>query len=204
MRVRARDMDQAAFPAFWMSCSTIGPRDSAGKKVSAPTMTTTPIRRTVHRGPGRRERPERGRHAALGRHGSGDRKDRNDHPVATDEHRQAAGHVVERRVPGQPGERRAVVAGLARERVEDLAEAVRPDVERAGGALGQDARERGEAEDADAQDEGDEHRHLDLERLDLLAEVLGRAPDHLPGDEDREDGADHEHAVHARPDAARA
>ena len=78
-----------------------------------------------------------------------------------------------------------------------------PGVQRAGHALGQDAREGREAEDAGAQDEGDEHRHLDLERLDLLAEVLGRPADHQAGDEHGQDRADDQHAVHAGADAAR-
>ena len=79
---------------------------------------------------------------------------------------------------------------------------MRAGVERAGDPFRQDAGERGEAEDAGAEDEGDEHRHLDLEGLDLLAEVLRRPADHQAGDEHRQDGADDEHAVHARTDAA--
>ena len=65
-----------------------------------------------------------------------------------------------------------------------------------------DRREGREAEDARAEHEGDEHRHLDLERLDLLAEVLGRAADHQAGDEHGEDRADDQHPVHPGADAA--
>ena len=43
--------------------------------------------------------------------------------------------------------------------------------------------------------------HLHLERLDLLAEILGRAADHEPGDEHRDD-REHDHAVEPRADAA--
>ena len=46
-----------------------------------------------------------------------------------------------------------------------------------------------------------EHRHLDLLRLDLLAQVLRRAPDHQAGDEHRDDHED-QHAVEARAHAA--
>ena len=60
-----------------------------------------------------------------------------------------------------------------------------------------------EAQDAGAQDEHDEHRHLHLEGLDLLAEVLGRPSDHEAGDEDREDRAHDEHAVQAGADPTR-
>src|SRR6185437_5418977 len=41
---------QNVFPACINKCSKIGPRLSAGKKVSAPTMTITPISSTVNRG----------------------------------------------------------------------------------------------------------------------------------------------------------
>ena len=53
-----RPWDQKAFPAFWRSCSTIGPSESAGKNVSAPTMITTPMSRTRPQHAGRRERAE--------------------------------------------------------------------------------------------------------------------------------------------------
>ena len=46
-----------------------------------------------------------------------------------------------------------------------------------------------------------EHRELDLVRLDLLAEVLGRAADHEARDEDRQDDEE-EHAVETGADAA--
>ena len=48
--------------------------------------------------------------------------------------------------------------------------------------------------------ERDEHRHLDLEGLDLLAEVLGRPADHQAGDEHGQDRADDEHPVHPGAD----
>ena len=107
-------------------------------------------------------------------------------------------------MPVRPAKAEPLFPVWLREGVQDLAEAVRAGIERAGRPLRQDARDRREPEDAGAQDEGDEHRHLDLERLDLLAEVLGRPADHQAGDEDGQDRADDEHAVHARADATRA
>ena len=44
-------------------------------------------------------------------------------------------------------------------------------------------------------------RHLHVVGLDLLAQVLGGAADHQPGDEHRQDG-EHQHAVQAGADAA--
>ncbi len=165
-------------------------------------MTITPMSRTPNSGAGRRERAERRRDAALGGHRAGQGEDRDDHPVPSQQHREGAGDVVEGRVPGQAGERRPVVAGLAAERVQDLAEAVRAGVERAGEArLGHRGDGR-EAEDAGSQHQDDEHRHLHLEGLDLLAQVLGRAPNHQAGDEDAQDGPDDEHAVEPRTDPA--
>ena len=56
---------------------------------------------------------------------------------------------------------------------------------------------------ASGHDEDVEHDELHLGGLDLLAEVLRRAPDHEAGDEHREQGED-QHAVEAGADAARA
>ena len=79
---------------------------------------------------------------------------------------------------------------------------MRASVERAGLALRGAGGEGGEAQDAGTEDDDDEHGHLHLEGLDLLAQVLGRAADHEPGDEDRQDGAQDEHPVEAGADAA--
>ncbi len=59
----------------------------------------------------------------------------------------------------------------------------------------------GADQDAEREDEDGEHRELDLVRLDALAEVFGRAPDHETCDEDREDDEE-EHPVEPRTDAA--
>ena len=52
-----------------------------------------------------------------------------------------------------------------------------------------------------ARNQEHERGHLHLVGLDLLAEVLGRAADHQPGDEHGDDG-EHQHAVQAAADAA--
>src|SRR6478752_1279456 len=155
-------------------------------------------------GAGRREGSQRRRDAALRRHRAGHGEDRHDHSIAADEHGQPARDVVEGRVAGQARERRPIVGGLARERVEDLAEAVGTLVEGSRRALRQDAREGGEAEDAGAEHQRADHRHLDLERLDLLAEIFRRPADHLAGDEHGENRADDQHPVDPGPDPARA
>jgi len=41
---------QKSFPVVVKSCSTSGPRASTGKKVSAPTISTTPVSRPTNRG----------------------------------------------------------------------------------------------------------------------------------------------------------
>ena len=58
-----------------------------------------------------------------------------------------------------------------------------------------------EAQDRQRQDQDGEHRHLDLFRFKLLAEVFRRASDHQPGDEHRDDD-EQQHAVEAGADAA--
>ena len=51
---------------------------------------------------------------------------RNDHDEPADQHRDAAGKIVEGRVAGQTGKGRAVVTGLRHIGIEDLGKAVRP------------------------------------------------------------------------------
>ena len=62
-------------------------------------------------------------------------------------------------------------------------------------------RDRGPDQHEQRRDQDHDRGHLHLEGLDLLAEVLRRAPDHQAGDEHRDD-REHQHAVQARADAA--
>ena len=64
-----------------------------------------------------------------------------------------------------------------------------------------DDRDRGEDEHHRRDEERADCGELDLPRLDLLAEVLRRASDHQPRDEDRDDDVE-EHPVEAGSDAA--
>src|SRR6266581_716188 len=57
-----------------------------------------------------------------------------------------------------------------------------------------------EAQDQQGRDQQGENRHHDLLALDLLAQVLRRAPHHQPSDEDRDDG-EVDHAVESCADA---
>src|ERR1035437_7082254 len=134
------------------------------------------------------------RHFLLRRKRSRDAQQGDDHQEAAEEHREAQGHVVEVRVRVQPGEGATVVPRGAREGVEDLGEPVRPRVVQAGQARLRGGSERGSHQDREGQDEHREHRELHFLGLDLLAEVLGRPPDHEAGDEDRKDDEE-EHAV---------
>ena len=120
---------------------------------------------------------------------------------AAEPHRDGEHRVVERRVGGQAGEGAAVVVGGRAEGVQDLAEAVRARIGDAGApGVGGDA-DRGAGEHQDRRRQDRDRDHLHVVALDLLAEILRRAADHQPGDEDGEDGED-EHAVEARADAA--
>ncbi len=62
-------------------------------------------------------------------------------------------------------------------------------------------RDRGEPEDDERQHRDRKHRELDLARLDLLADIFGRTPDHQTGHENREDREEQE-AIDPRADAA--
>src|SRR5215510_7100149 len=78
------------------------------------------------------ERTCRGRHGLLHDQGARHRHHRNDDEVASDQHRQAARRVVPRRIPGESGEGRAVVAGLGYVQIKHFAEAVRTRILNAG------------------------------------------------------------------------
>ena len=106
--------------------------------------------------------------------------------------------------PRVAGERRAVVVRLAQIRVEGLGEALwlagggggdRGAAGRAGG------RHRGAEQRRERRDQDPERDELDLPRLDLLAEVLGRAPDHQTADEDRQQDVEQDR-IEPRADAA--
>ena len=188
-------------PAFWASCSTIGPSASAGKKVSPPTITITPIDQADEQAAGGRERAGRCRDRFLGGERAGNRHGRDDHPEPADNHRDRAGEIVEQRVAVEPGESGTVVAGLRDVSVQHLGEAVRSGIVHRGDGGRHHHGDGGPAEIHQRQDQDGEHRHLDFLRLDLLADIFGRAPDHQAGDEDRDDD-EQQHAVHAGADAA--
>ncbi len=59
-----------------------------------------------------------------------------------------------------------------------------------------------EPEDARRTDNKHQHRHLDFLLLDLLPEILRRAPHHQPGNKDRQDGKQ-QHSVQSRADSAK-
>ena len=176
-----------------------GPRLSAGKNVSAPTITITPTSSAANSGvvtgnvPGdggtRFLRPRLPAIASIGMI-----MKKRPISIAT-----PIVDVVPVRVRGQAAERRAVVAGARRERVEDLRQAVRSRV--AGCSTCRSSATPTEIavkhQDRQRKDQDDEHRHLHVVGLDLLAEVLRRAADHQAGDEHRQDDED-EDAVHAR------
>ena len=105
---------------------------------------------------------------------------------------------------GVAGERRAVVVGLREVGVEALGEALRADADRGdrrAPARGSRSRARSQNSAAQRRDQHAERDQLDLLGLDLLAEVLGRAPDHQAADEDREQDVEQDR-VQAGADAA--
>ena len=119
---------QNVCPAAIARCSTIGPSASAGKKVSPPTIRTTPTSRPTNSAPSVGKVPCEACSVFLPASAAGDRQHRHDDEEAADEHRERQGQVVEGGVAGEPGEGAAVVGGGRGEGVEHLAEAVRAGV----------------------------------------------------------------------------
>ena len=105
-------------------------------------------------------------------------------------------------LPLRPAKAEPLLALVEAIGVDDLRKPVRPRVVEAVERGLQQHRGGGEAEHDERVDQHREHRELHLARLDLLAEIFGRASDHQAGDEDRDDGDDEE-AVEPRADAAR-
>ena len=100
------------------------------------------------------------------------------------------------------GERRAVVVGLRDVGVERLREALRARVEdRRRARTWWRSRARWRPAPTSGTNSVPISDQLDLARLDLLAEVLGRAADHQAGDEHRQQD-EQQHPVQARADAA--
>ena len=72
-----------------MKCSAMGPRESAGKKVSAPTMSTTLTSRPDEERAVGGEGPGPGGHGLLADHRAGDAHHRDDHQEAAQQHVEA-------------------------------------------------------------------------------------------------------------------
>src|SRR6201996_2742595 len=148
-----------------------------------------------------RERAHRRRDRLLLRERARDRHRRHDHEEAADEHRTRERQVVEEGVAGETRKGRAVVAGRRGIGVEHLGEAMRSGIGHRGHRRRQHHGARGPAEIHQRQHQDREHRHLDLARLDLLADIFRRAADHQAGDEDRQHH-EQQHAVESGADAA--
>ena len=143
---------------------------------------------------------------------AGDRQHHEQRQEAHPDHRQTAQHVGER-----DPERAVVVAvGLDEARVAGERGAVvvalrAVGVERPGEALGAGVvdrllaplahRKRGREQHGQRDADRADDRRLDLARLDLLAQELGRAPDYQAGEEHGQDD-EQQHPVQARADAA--
>ncbi len=145
--------------------------------------------------------PEDARRVFLGREAAGDRQHRHDDEEPAAPHRDAQQRIVEGRTRGQAGKGGPVVRDGRAEGVEDLREAVRALVERPGQACRHHRGDHRAAQDQQRQDGDGQHGELHFAAFDLLADIFGRAADHQPGDEHREDGEEQE-AVDARADAA--
>src|SRR5712675_1929797 len=137
----------------------------------------------------------------LARQRARQRHRRHDHEEAADEHRTRKGHIIEEGVAGEAGEGRTVIAGRRGIGIEHFSEPVRARVGHRRHRGRQHHGHRGPAQIHQRQHQDGEHGHLDLARLDLLADIFRGAADHQAGDEDREHH-EQQHAVQARADAA--
>ena len=165
-------------------------------------MTMTPIEEPDEQRAIGREGAGRGRRLLLGRERPCERQHRHDIGEAADEHRDPERAVEPERIAVEAGEGRAVVGVGRGERVDDFRKAVRTAVAEAVERRLQENGGADETEHHERVDQHRQHRELHLARLDLLAEIFRRAPDHEAGDEHGDD-RDHKEAIEARADAAR-
>ena len=180
----------------------MGPSANAGKNVSPARMTVTPKSSPPKSGVSVGKVPADGATAVLADGPARDREDRDDEEEPTDEDRQSERRVHPLRVRGDPRERRAVVVPGRRERVEHLGEAVRPRVpDRHVQHRRRDDGDPRAHEHRHGHHQGVDHHELHVGGHDLLAQVLGRAPDHQAGDEHRHQHEDQD-PVQADADAA--
>ncbi len=142
------------------------------------------------------------RHVTLGGQAASNGQHRDHQPVARDPHRDAQRGVVEGVVRRQATKGAAIVIAGRGERVQDFRESMRAGI--ANLSMPRPAARAGNGRTQQHHHAGNQQRergHLHLIGFDLLAQVLGRAPDHEAGDEHRHDG-EHQHAVEAAADAA--
>ena len=101
---------QKNFP--WLSCSTIGPRETAGKKVRPPMMMMTPMVRPMNMALSVRNVPSDAGTTFLAASAppKGEGRDHDAEPA--DQHVDGADDVVEGGVAGEAGQGRAVVVAL--------------------------------------------------------------------------------------------
>ena len=128
-----------------------------------------------------------------------EREDHRNEPGA--EHHHTERGVVPVRVDAYPRERRTVVVAGRGERVEHLRQPMRAAVQHCRPFTWQCHRQRRPGQNERGGRQQVERRELHLATGDLLAQILGRAPDHQPRDEHR-DGGQNQHAVQATAGAA--
>ena len=122
-------MARRGLPACMRKCSTIGPSDRAGKKVSAPTIRMTPISSTTKSGVVTGKVPAVAGAILRSDEEAGERHHRDDHGEAADQHRERrAGCCSSRWMPVSPAKALPLLPGGRAERVQDLGQSVRAGV----------------------------------------------------------------------------
>ena len=195
-----RGDDRGHERAHQESASTSGPSASAGKIIRPAVRAMTATSSTEKVGPSVRNVSGRSRDDRLSRQRAREGEGGDQRHEAAEVERDRA---EARREVGRPvaGEGAAVVVALGVVGIEGLGEAVRARVEDGGESDVRDDRDRDHREDHRRHEERADGCELDLARFDLLAEVLGRPPDHQAGHEHGDDDVE-DHPVEAGADSA--
>ena len=176
----------------------MGPSASAGKKFSAPTITTTPISQAMNRGVWVRRVPGAegtvffmAREPAIARTGmrssSGRRTSSPQWPCCKREYWRSA------------RQKRCRCYCPPRKRHKNLAETVGPGVKHGGLPAGIAPR-RPYPDRTSRWDQDDQGGHLHFIGFDFLPQIFRRSPDHKPGHKDRDNHKD-QHSIKPEPTA---
>ena len=167
--------------------SAIGPRTSAGKKVSAPTINIVANQKMPNVAVSVRSVAVVTGSDRLTGDRARDRHHEDDRRVAADQDDESSRPIIPGRVGIESSKGRTVVGGRRAKGIENFGISVWTGVRHRCEPVGRDDRPTSRRENDERMDQQDKRNQDDLGLFDLLAEELGCSADHQTSDENRDD-----------------